>query len=146
MNVDPRLQFHHIGVTVENLSASAEMIGQILDGTVVFEDTLSGPALGSVLAIDSPELYVKIIDADGTLVELLQFDSQHERPAALSTERVHPASVGAVHVCFDAPDIQRAHETLTAAGGTALSDPHDVDGTELFFAWQNGVLVEVAAT
>jgi catechol 2,3-dioxygenase-like lactoylglutathione lyase family enzyme len=133
------LSTHHVGIVVSDLAESLSFYRDTLGLTVEDEFTLAGDGIGTAVGVEGVAGDFVHLDADGTLLELIEYEpSDPGGRAQAVTQR------GAKHVGFAVDDIEAFYESLPE-DAAPLSEPQEVAvGIPIvFFRDPDGNFVEV---
>lgn len=109
----------HGGITVSDMDRSLGFYGGALGLEVEFDRRLDADYLREVLALDFTSIravYLRIPNAPGSFVELLEYRGIDRRSAAAV-----PADYGAGHICFYVDDVAAIHMRALSLGYSARS-------------------------
>jgi catechol 2,3-dioxygenase-like lactoylglutathione lyase family enzyme len=118
----PRI--HHTGLTVSSLERALAFWGDALGGEIVMRQDRQGGYFEAIVGehgVDVRTLQLAFGDG-GQRIELFEFRSPRGGHVAGRT-----ADVGFAHVCIVCDDVDALLARLVAAGGSAVSEPVDVD-------------------
>jgi glyoxylase I family protein len=115
---------HHTGLTISDLQRSLRFWRDGMGMAVLFEQEKAGGYLEAI--VGEPGAHVRMAHLafgdDGTRIELFQYVA----PGG-GRHLQRPADVGFAHICVACDDLDDRLERLIAAGGTAFSEPVEVD-------------------
>ena len=118
------IRFRHVGVVVQDLERALRFYRDLLGLTVVAQMRESGAYLDGLLGLRSADVTTAKLSAGAgaTLIELVQFHSHHDTPAAAGAARPIYA-VGPSHVAFTVQDLDAVYHRLAGAGVPFHSPP-----------------------
>lgn len=111
--------FFHGGITVRDMDRSLAFYRDALGLTVEFDRILDADYLRAVLALSFTTIravYLRIPNAAGSFVELLEYRGVERRSAA-----AEPSDYGGGHICFYVDDVAAVHARAVARGYSARS-------------------------
>lgn len=111
---------HHYGVTVSDLEEAVEFYGDTLGMDVADRLSFSSEAFGRFVGVEDVDVDIAFLDADGCLVELLEYNNP---PGGDANEGVSNNDVGAAHFCLEVDDIDGVYEQLTDEGVEFINPP-----------------------
>lgn len=116
---------HHTSRSVADVERSLRFYRDLLGMEVVLDTEMAGEMLEREVGLRGARLrLVELGDADGPLLELLQYYEPRPRPPAGA---LRPCDVGAHHFALAVDDIRAVHERLLAAGVEFTHPPQEVD-------------------
>ncbi|RDI70003.1 VOC family protein [Halopelagius longus] len=122
------LRAHHTGITVDDLDRSVEFYGDVLGFDVLDRFTVSGDAFATAVGVDGATGRFAHLDADGSRVELVEYDPAGED---VPTDEVNHS--GAKHLGFAVEDVDAFYESLPD-GVETLSEPQTTEsGSRICF-------------
>jgi catechol 2,3-dioxygenase-like lactoylglutathione lyase family enzyme len=133
------LAAHHYGVTVADLDSAVAFYGETFGLDVLDRFTVSGEAFATAVDVADATGRFAHLDADGTRLELVEYDPEGDATSAATVNRP-----GATHLGLSVADLDRFYEGL-ADDVETLSEPRTTDsGTRILFVRDpEGNLVEV---
>lgn len=133
------LGMHHVGMVVADLDEVVPFYRDTLGLEVIAEFTLAGDGIATAIDVDGVTGDFVHLDADGTRVELIEY-----QPAGRDTGADSINQVGAKHLGFEVDDVEAFYEDLPD-DADPLSDPQRTESgaTILFFRDPAGNFVEV---
>jgi len=136
------LTAHHVGITVSDLDRAVAFYRDTLGLAVLDRFTVGGEAFATGVSVPGATGRFAHLDADGTRVELVEYDPQS--PARDDADLDEP---GAVHLGLAVDDLDAFYERLPETVET-LSDPQTTEsGTRILFVRDpEGNLVELLET
>ncbi|WP_408957502.1 VOC family protein [Natrinema sp. 74] len=119
---------HHVGITVTNLAETLAFYRDVLDLEIADRFGVGGEAFADAVGVDGASADFAHLEADGTRIELVEYDPEaNESPAA---ELNRP---GATHVGLSVDDLDRFASDLPDDVLT-ISEPRTTEsGTKIMF-------------
>ena len=112
--------FRHAGIVVANLEQALSFWCDILGFDVVRQVEEKGPFIDQLLGLKDVRVTTSKLSApDGTILELLHFDSHPDKQNWDGT----PYSTGLTHLAFSVDNIDDEYERLSKAGVDFLGLP-----------------------
>lgn len=112
--------FRHTGIVVEDLAAAEAFWRDLMGFTAERHSREDSEYIDKILGLESSDLItVKLASPDGTVIELLKFNSHPSSPAWVGTV----TSTGLTHVALTVENIHQEYVRLTTAGVSFLSRP-----------------------
>jgi catechol 2,3-dioxygenase-like lactoylglutathione lyase family enzyme len=102
---------HHIGIPVRDLERSLAWYGELFGLAAQVVGFADGAETSQLVGLDDARLRFAFLPLGNTIVEFLEY----ERPVGRDFDRRN-CDVGAVHVCLEVDDIQRAYRVLAERG------------------------------
>jgi catechol 2,3-dioxygenase-like lactoylglutathione lyase family enzyme len=135
----PEPAAHHYGVTVADLDRAVAFYEDAFGLDTLDRFTVSGEAFSTAVGVANATGRFAHLDADGTRLELVEYDPQGDAESATSVEQP-----GAKHLGLSVADLDRFYEGL-AADIETISEPRTTDsGTRILFVRDlEGNLIEV---
>ena len=130
---------HHVGITVSDLDRAVDFYAETFDLDVVAEFSVGGDAFAEAVAVEGAAAQFAHLDADGAVVELVEYD-----PAAEPAPDPELNRPGATHLGLSVDDVEAFHADL-ADDVETLSPPRTTESgtTVLFVRDPEGNLIEV---
>ncbi|MFD1571954.1 VOC family protein [Halorubrum laminariae] len=130
---------HHVGVTVSDLDRAIGFYTDTFGLDLVAEFSVGGEAFAEAVDVDGASAAFAHLDADGAIVELVEYDPEGE--PAPDPELNRP---GAIHLGLSVDDVEAFYADLDDAV-TTLSPPRTTSSgtTILFVADPEGNLIEI---
>ena len=130
---------HHVGITVSDLDRAVDFYAETFDLDVVAEFSVGGDAFAEAVAVEGAAAEFAHLDADGAVVELVEYD-----PAAEPAPDPELNRPGATHLGLSVDDVEAFHADL-ADDVETLSPPRTTESgtTVLFVRDPEGNLIEV---
>lgn len=114
---------HHYGVTVSNLDDALEFYRDELGMEPADELSFDSEEFGKFVGVEDVDVDIVFLDANGTLVELLEYNHP---PGDDANEGVSNNDVGAAHLCIEVDDIESVYDDLSS-GTSFINPPQTLD-------------------
>ncbi len=133
------LSTHHVGITVADLEETLAFYRDTLDLEVADRFSVGGEAFADAVGVDEASADFAHLEADGTRIELVEYD-----PEARGSPAAGLNQPGATHVGLSVDDLDRFAETLPGDVPT-ISGPRTTEsGTKIMFLRDpEGNLIEI---
>ncbi|GAB3693303.1 VOC family protein [Halorubrum pallidum] len=119
---------HHVGVTVSDLDRAIEFYTDTFGLDVVAEFSVGGEAFAEAVDVDGASAAFAHLDADGAIVELVEYDPRGEPKPDPELNRP-----GAIHLGLSVDDVEAFYADLDEEV-TTLSPPRTTSsGTTILF-------------
>lgn len=115
---------HHTGLTIADLQRSLRFWRDAMGMEVLFEQEKAGGYLEAIVGESGAHVRMAHLAfrGEGTRIELFQYVAPNG-----GRHLQRPADVGFTHICVECDDLDDRLERLLAAGGTAFSEPVEID-------------------
>ena len=134
-----QLQSHHVGISVSDLDRCETFYRDELGFEVVDRFTVSGETFSTVVGVDGASGRFVHLDANGTLVELVEYEPAVE---PLDDAELHRPGTG--HVGFTVTDLDTFVDELSTTVDVRVGPVTTESGTRLcFFRDPEGNQIEV---
>jgi catechol 2,3-dioxygenase-like lactoylglutathione lyase family enzyme len=134
---------HHVGIPVRDLERSLAWYGELFGLQPQFVGVSEGAETSQLVQLDHARLRFAFLPIGNTIIEFLEY----ENPVGRDFDRRN-CDVGAIHLCLEVDDIERAHRVLAeqgvefSIGPTRLRAP--VEGhTCCYFRDPDGIQLEL---
>ncbi|RZH67969.1 VOC family protein [Natrinema altunense] len=133
------LSAHHVGLTVADLEETLAFYRDVLDLSVIDRFSVGGEAFADAVDVDGASAEFAHLEADGTRIELVEYD-----PEARGSPAAGLNQPGASHVGFAVDDLASFAEHLPEDVPT-ISEPRTTESgtTIMFLRDPEGNLIEV---
>jgi catechol 2,3-dioxygenase-like lactoylglutathione lyase family enzyme len=102
---------HHVGIPVRDLERSLAWYEELFGLQAQFVGFAGGVETSRLVGLDDARLRFAFLPLGDTLIEFLEY----EHPVGHDFDRRN-CDVGAVHLCFEVDDIERAYRVLAEQG------------------------------
>lgn len=102
---------HHYGVTVSDLDEALEFYRDELGMELADELSFDSEEFGKFVGVEDVDVDIAFLDANGTLVELLEYNHP---PGDDANEGVSNNDVGAAHFCIEVDDIESVYDEFSS--------------------------------
>ncbi|MGI9005745.1 MAG: VOC family protein [Streptosporangiaceae bacterium] len=109
---------HHFGLTVSDLGRSLDFYQRMFGLVPEFIAHGDGDELSTAVGVPDAKLNFAFLNVGGATIELLEYENDRN---LIHDKR--NCDVGAPHLCFDVPDIDRAYAELQEKGADFYSEP-----------------------
>jgi catechol 2,3-dioxygenase-like lactoylglutathione lyase family enzyme len=114
---------HHIGIPVRDIERSLAWYGELFGFEPDFVEISEGPDTSRTVQLEDARLRFAFLPIGNTIVEFLEYENPVGRDFELRN-----CDVGAIHVCFEVDDIDRAYSLLRERGIEFSIEPTALDG------------------
>lgn len=122
------LSAHHVGITVTDLEETLAFYRDVLGLPVVDRFGVGGEAFSDAVGVDGASADFAHLEADGTRIELVEYDPEAQGSPAAELNRP-----GATHVGLSVDDLEAFHETLPEDVPTISAPRTTESGTTIMF-------------
>ena len=135
------VNFRHTGIVVSDMERSLKFYQNLIGLKVVKDFSEKGDYIDSILGLSGVQLrMVKLVTGDGSMIELLQYQSHPNQPPLKS----EIYDLGCSHIAFTVDNLDEEYRRLSEKGVTFNCSPyispdgyakvtfcHDPDGTSI---------------